>query len=110
VAAWHSAFNDFGLDALLGPGAHSTAVAHDTYGSMPYTVIFNLLDVSYLSIESQCHDDDKRLCSQTKSVEQYPSCLIPYSKASKQLDPEPVPSQVPGLPDCESSLGPRALF
>lgn len=73
VGAWHAAFNDHRLDALLGPGAHSTAVAHDTYGSMPYTVLFNILD--------------------------YPSCLIPYSKASKVLDPEPWISDVPGLPD-----------
>ena len=36
------------LDVILAPGAQNTAVAHDTYGWPPYTVMWNLLDVSVL--------------------------------------------------------------
>lgn len=36
------------LDVLLCPGAQNTAVPHDTYGWPPYTVIWNVLDVSYM--------------------------------------------------------------
>ncbi|KAH9228315.1 hypothetical protein K456DRAFT_1847343 [Colletotrichum gloeosporioides 23] len=74
---WHRTWFDHKLDAIVAPGADKTAVPHDTYGLMPYTVVFNLLD--------------------------YPSCLIPTGHASKTLDPEPVKAQDPFLPDYDPS-------
>ncbi|KAF0321263.1 amidase [Colletotrichum asianum] len=74
---WHRMWFDHKLDAIVAPGADKTAVPHDTYGLMPYTVVFNLLD--------------------------YPSCLIPTGHASKTLDPEPVKAQDPFLPDYDPS-------
>ncbi|KAI8171871.1 Acetamidase [Colletotrichum sp. SAR 10_70] len=41
---WHRTWFDHKLDAIVAPGADKTAVPHDTYGLMPYTVVFNLLD------------------------------------------------------------------
>ncbi|KAF9886880.1 hypothetical protein FE257_011003 [Aspergillus nanangensis] len=65
--AWRKAWVGNGLDVILAPGAQNTAVPHDTYGWPPYTVVWNLLD--------------------------YPACVIPYGRASKSLDPEPVESK-----------------
>ncbi|GAB1216663.1 hypothetical protein ATERTT37_005881 [Aspergillus terreus] len=65
--AWRQTWVENGLDVILGPGAQNTAVPHDTYGWPPYTVIWNLLD--------------------------YPACIIPYGKSSKELDPEPMESK-----------------
>lgn len=45
--AWRRAWVDQKLDVLLAPGSQSTAVTYDTYGWPPYTVIWNLLDVSH---------------------------------------------------------------
>ncbi|KAJ0340594.1 hypothetical protein COL154_006331 [Colletotrichum chrysophilum] len=47
---WHRTWFDHKLDAIVAPGADKTAVPHDTYGLMPYTVVFNLLDVSCASL------------------------------------------------------------
>jgi amidase len=44
--AWRKTWVDHRLDVLLAPGSQSTAVPHDTYGWPPYTLIWNLLDVS----------------------------------------------------------------
>ncbi|KAF4832093.1 Acetamidase [Colletotrichum tropicale] len=74
---WHRTWFDYKLDAIVAPGADKTAVPHDTYGLMPYTVVFNLLD--------------------------YPSCLVPTGPASKTLDPELVKAQDPFLPDYDPS-------
>ncbi|OGM45382.1 general amidase-B [Aspergillus bombycis] len=63
--AWRRTWVQSGIDVLLTPGAQNTATPHDTYGWPPYTVIWNLLD--------------------------YPACIVPYSKASKSLDPDPMP-------------------
>lgn len=38
------------LDLALGPGYQSCAVPHDTYGPAPYTVLWNLLNVSRLAL------------------------------------------------------------
>ncbi|CAK7222448.1 hypothetical protein SBRCBS47491_004868 [Sporothrix bragantina] len=59
--AWRCIFRDQKLDVVLSPGAQHTAPKHDTYGMPAYTVFWNLLD--------------------------YPACIIPYGKASKDLDP-----------------------
>ncbi|KAI8284272.1 hypothetical protein K4K56_010192 [Colletotrichum sp. SAR 10_98] len=45
---WHRTWFDHKLDAIVAPGADKTAVPHDTYGLMPYTVVFNLLDDPFL--------------------------------------------------------------
>lgn len=44
--AWRQTWVDQKLDLILAPGAQSTAVGHDTYGWPPYTVMWNVLDVS----------------------------------------------------------------
>ncbi|CAK7199704.1 hypothetical protein SEUCBS139899_002387 [Sporothrix eucalyptigena] len=59
--AWRTVFREQKLDVVLSPGAQHTAPKHDTYGLPAYTVLWNLLD--------------------------YPACIIPYGKASKELDP-----------------------
>ncbi|KIW17941.1 hypothetical protein PV08_05136 [Exophiala spinifera] len=59
---WRKLWNEFNLDAVICPGAQHTAVKHDTYGFPPFTVFLNVLD--------------------------YPACIIPFGKASKDLDPE----------------------
>lgn len=45
-SSWRQVWVDQELDVLLAPGSQNTAVAHDTYGWPPYTLIWNLLDVS----------------------------------------------------------------
>ncbi|KAL2841028.1 amidase signature domain-containing protein [Aspergillus pseudoustus] len=90
--AWRRAWVENGLDVILAPGAQSTAVTHDTYGWPPYTLIWNLLD--------------------------YPACIIPYGKASKELDSEPMvvsdgvqpsynPDAVDGAPCAVQIIAPR---
>ncbi|KAK5065356.1 hypothetical protein LTR84_001194 [Exophiala bonariae] len=59
--AWRKLWNELKLDAVICPGAQHTAVKHDTFQYPAYTVFLNVLD--------------------------YPSCIIPFGKASKELDP-----------------------
>lgn len=47
-AAWQRLWCAHELDALIGPGATSTSVPHDTYGNPVYTLMWNVLDVSLL--------------------------------------------------------------
>ncbi|CAI7663578.1 unnamed protein product [Penicillium glandicola] len=91
--AWRQIWVDQKLDVILAPGAQGTAVSHDTYGWPPYTVIWNVLD--------------------------YPACIIPFGKASKELDPEPMttgyddsqpdyhPDEVDGAPCAIQVITPR---
>lgn len=44
--SWRKTWVEHSLDVLLAPGSQNTAVPHDTYGWPPYTVVWNLLDVS----------------------------------------------------------------
>lgn len=44
--AWKDIFVRNKLDVIVGPGSETTAVPHDTYGVPPYTILWNLLDVS----------------------------------------------------------------
>ncbi|CAI7613130.1 unnamed protein product [Penicillium palitans] len=71
--AWRQTWVDQKLDVILAPGAQSTAVGHDTYGWPSYTVMWNVLD--------------------------YPACIIPFGKASKELDPEPMTTSDDAQPD-----------
>ncbi|KAF2144892.1 uncharacterized protein K452DRAFT_244341 [Aplosporella prunicola CBS 121167] len=66
---WRQIWVENGLDLVLSPGAQNTAVPHDTYGLPPYTALWNLLD--------------------------YPACIIPYGKSSKETDPQPVKVEAP---------------
>ncbi|GME38785.1 hypothetical protein GTA08_BOTSDO05197 [Neofusicoccum parvum] len=90
--AWRRIWVENKLDIVLSPGAQNTAVPHDTYRMPPYTLIWNFLD--------------------------YPACIIPYGKASKELDPEPRlfephegPSYIPeinhGAPRAVQIVAPR---
>ncbi|KGO70041.1 Amidase, fungi [Penicillium expansum] len=90
--AWRQTWVDQKLDVILAPGAQSTAVDHDTYGWPSYTVLWNVLD--------------------------YPACIIPFGKASKELDPEPMitsddaqpdyhPDEVDGAPCAVQVITPR---
>ncbi|KAJ5824141.1 Amidase [Penicillium robsamsonii] len=90
--AWRQTWVNQNLDVILAPGAQSTAVAYDTYGWPAYTVIWNVLD--------------------------YPACIIPFGKASKELDPEPMttgantqpdyhPDEVDGAPCAIQIITPR---
>lgn len=44
---WNKIFVDGEFDILIAPGNESTAVPHDAYGYPPYTVMWNVVDVSY---------------------------------------------------------------
>ncbi|KAL6230953.1 hypothetical protein BDW75DRAFT_248249 [Aspergillus navahoensis] len=90
--AWRKTWVGNGLDVVLAPGAQNTAVPHDSFGWPPYTLVWNLLD--------------------------YPACIIPYGKASKGLDPEPMvltdgvqpsydPVAVDGAPCAIQVIAPR---
>jgi Asp-tRNA(Asn)/Glu-tRNA(Gln) amidotransferase A subunit family amidase len=46
VVDWHKIWMENGLDAVVMPGHAKTAGPHDTYGQPPYTVYWNLMDVS----------------------------------------------------------------
>ncbi|EFQ27304.1 amidase [Colletotrichum graminicola] len=59
---WRKTWRTYKLDVVLGPGATSTAVPHDTYGVPVYTAMWNVLD--------------------------YPAGIIPYGFASKDKDPQ----------------------
>ncbi|CAI7661113.1 unnamed protein product [Penicillium bialowiezense] len=71
--SWRQTWVEQKLDVVIGPGAQNTAVAHDTYGWPPYTALWNVLD--------------------------YPACVIPFGKASKELDPEPMATSDDVQPD-----------
>ncbi|KIX00791.1 uncharacterized protein Z518_09856 [Rhinocladiella mackenziei CBS 650.93] len=64
---WRQIWSERKLDAVIAPPAQSTAVPHDTFGWPPYTCLLNVLD--------------------------YPACVIPFSKASKDRDPEAMKMQ-----------------
>ncbi|KAJ5128804.1 hypothetical protein N7448_002517 [Penicillium atrosanguineum] len=90
--AWRQTWVDQKLDVVIAPGSQSTATAYDTYGWPPYTLIWNLLD--------------------------YPACIIPFGKASKELDPEKMetgddvqpdyhPDEVDGAPCAVQIITPK---
>ncbi|KAF5008795.1 hypothetical protein FDECE_4950 [Fusarium decemcellulare] len=78
IQEWKRTWFDHGLDAILAPGADKTAVPHDTYGMVPYTTLFNLLD--------------------------FPSCLIPTGKVSRHLDSKPVKATAAFTPDYDPEV------
>ncbi|KAI3537871.1 amidase [Colletotrichum filicis] len=59
--SWKNIWTEYHLDVVVGPGAISTAVPHDTYGIPVYTLMWNVLD--------------------------YPAGIIPYGVSSKTRDP-----------------------
>ncbi|CAE7007194.1 hypothetical protein PTNB85_01385 [Pyrenophora teres f. teres] len=60
---WRKMWKDHKLDGVIGPAAQNTAIPHDTYGLPPYTLLLNVLD--------------------------YPAAVLPFSKASADLDSQP---------------------
>ena len=48
IKEWETIWLQNGLDAVILPGSPKTAGPHDTYGHPPYTLMWNLLDVSLL--------------------------------------------------------------
>ncbi|WQF80938.1 Putative amidase signature domain-containing protein [Colletotrichum destructivum] len=58
--SWRKTWRDNNLDVVVGPGAISTAVPHDSYGAPVYTLMWNVLE--------------------------YPAGIIPYGVASKDKD------------------------
>lgn len=46
---WNQLFVNTKIDVVIGPVAETTAPPHDTYGNCPYTILWNLLNVSKLS-------------------------------------------------------------
>lgn len=68
MKAYHDLVVEHDLDAILLPTHQSTAVPHDTYGLVPYTVLANLLD--------------------------YPCIALPFQRASKADDSEFVRPEV----------------
>ncbi|OHF00182.1 amidase [Colletotrichum orchidophilum] len=59
--SWKDVWIEHRLDVVIGPGAISTAVPHDTYGTPVYTLMWNVLD--------------------------YPAGIIPFGVSSKEKDP-----------------------
>ena len=77
---FHDIFIENHLDAFIMPCYQATAVPHDTYGRVIYSVLANLLD--------------------------YPAAQIPYLNAEKALDKDFVRSGVTYSPPCGlTSLG-----
>lgn len=99
--AWHRQFTQLELDIVISPGAQNTAVPHDTYGLFPYTVIWNILDVSAsLPTAVRIHTSDV-----FSNHWQYPASIIPFSQVSKIADPIPVTFEAPARgPPCMCSL------
>ena len=56
---WRKMWVEHQLDCIVGPGAQNTAVKHDTFGFPPYTVLYNVLDVS--GVPSRCKQGAKAL-------------------------------------------------
>ncbi|KAI8210421.1 hypothetical protein K4K54_000443 [Colletotrichum sp. SAR 10_86] len=73
--SWRKTWREHGLDVVIGPGAISTSVPHDTYGNPVYTLMWNVLD--------------------------YPAGIIPYGFASKEKDPSPEKAVAEFEADCE---------
>ncbi|KAF2168675.1 hypothetical protein M409DRAFT_53310 [Zasmidium cellare ATCC 36951] len=76
--AWRKVWVDNKLDIVLCPGAHCTAVAHDTWGWPFYTAIWNLTD--------------------------FPSLVIPFGRVSKELDPDGFPAKSHSQPGYDPEL------
>lgn len=92
---WKKMWVARGLDAVIGPGAQTTAVEHDMYALAPYTCLFSFLDVSAIEFRSSC--EVKWLTSR-----QYPACVVPVGRVE---NPSPAESLVkrPGqtVPPCK---------
>ncbi|EXJ78127.1 hypothetical protein A1O3_09288 [Capronia epimyces CBS 606.96] len=60
IERWNEVWVNNRLDLILGPSSQTTAALHDSWGTSPYTTLWNCLD--------------------------YPSVVIPYLKADKSID------------------------
>ncbi|KAH6952198.1 hypothetical protein FAVG1_08553 [Fusarium avenaceum] len=60
LEGWRGVWERHSLDAVVGPAAQSTAVKHDGFTTVPYTVFLNVLN--------------------------YPACVIPFESANSTFD------------------------
>lgn len=81
IERWNRIWVGNNLDVIIGPGSQTTAVPHDTYGTSPYTTLWNLLDVSTLAF-----DCDIRQVVGLADELQYPGVVLPYGFADKKVD------------------------
>lgn len=65
-----------GIDGIVMPGYQGTAQPHDLFGFVPYTVLWNVLDVRRPSSTV-----DLKLTQM-----QYPATIIPHGKADQAVD------------------------
>lgn len=66
-----------GIDAIIMPGYQGTAQPHDLFGFVPYTVLWNLLDVSGW---------ERGFEESILTFTQYPACIVPFGQADKTAD------------------------
>ncbi|CAG8002954.1 unnamed protein product [Penicillium nalgiovense] len=64
------------VDAIIMPSYQGTAQPYDVFGFVPYTVLWNLVDVSSYILISRRYTNTPK----------YPSCIIPHDKANKAAD------------------------
>ena len=79
IDSWRKLWVEHNLDAVISPSAQSTAVEHDQYGWPAYSLLLNLLDVSFPQSVAVL----RRTLYETNGKEQYPACIIPVGKAKK---------------------------
>ena len=46
IDAWNKVWTTNNLDVIIGAGCQNTAPPHDTFGTAPFTTMWNLVDVS----------------------------------------------------------------
>lgn len=66
IRGWHEVFINEKIDVIIGPGSETTALPHDTYGNAPYTIIWNVLNVSFPYFIFKYSKVD-RVCEHSKS-------------------------------------------
>jgi amidase len=50
LESWRRVWERHGLDAVVGPAAQNTAVKHDGFTTVPYTVFLNVLNVCHFGL------------------------------------------------------------
>lgn len=92
--SWKKMWVARGLDAVIGPGAQTTAVEHDMYALAPYTCLFSFLDVSF--------DGSKPSEGHWLTFKQYPACVIPVGRVENPSSAESLVKR-PGqtVPPCK---------
>lgn len=55
IERWNKVWVENNLDVIIGPGSQQGAVPHDTYGTSPYTTMWNLMDVRVSVMPRRVH-------------------------------------------------------